>query len=461
MNNHEFLQIIQDITQQITQKTHLGDYADYATTKQELLPFLPNGQANDTAQLAQAIAHYCAHSVNTNHPQFANQLWSGQSKPAILGDILAVLTNSSSATFETAPLATVIENHIMKYLLQYYGFAGGEGLMATGGSHGNMMGMMLARANFYGDDKRRGLAGKHKAYTIINTEAHYSFDKAANILGLGTDSLLKIATNDHGQMDINAVEKLCQERNDIMMIVATAGTTVRGAFDNIAELARIAQQYKIWLHVDGAWGGAVQFSPTHRHLLAGLHWADSFCFDAHKMLGIPLICSFFMAKNRGLFDQYFTAGDGSYIFHNDEDTQERLNLGANSLLCGRRVDILKFWLDFYYYGEQGFARRIDNCLDNAQYFAQLVQNHPNLQLQSPQIINNVCFRYVAPQIGDVNEFNRQLRQSLYHHNQALFNIAQLGEELTLRLVLTSQHQTRQSCDELLAMIIAKAKEMLA
>ncbi len=84
-----------------------------------------------------------------------------------------------------------------------------------------------------------------------------------------------------------------------------------------------------------------------------------------------------------------------------------------------------------------------------------------MQLQSPQIINNVCFRYVAPQIGDVNEFNRQLRQSLYHHNQALFNIAQLGEELTLRLVLTSQHQTRQSCDELLAMIIAKAKEMLA
>ncbi len=454
----EFWQVLTDFQQN---QAILSQYQPYNMAKSALTPFLPDGKPHQDWQLIiQACEYYAKHTINTHHAQFANQLWSGQSQASLMGEVLSVMTNTSMATFETAPMATIIENHCLKWLKQLFGFEMGEAQMATGGSHGNMMAMMLARNEYFGDNKKNGLFAKKMGRVLISAESHYSSDKAANILGLGTDCLIKIPVLANGTMDTQEIAKICATSDDIMMIIATAGTTVRGAFDDIKALGAIAKKHKIWFHVDGAWGGAVGFSPKYKKLLDGLDYADSFVFDAHKMLGLPLMCSFFFNRHLGLFDKHFQAGDTSYIFHQDDETQDRLNLGGYSLLCGRRADILKFWLELLYYGQEGLAKRVEYLQELCQYFADKIINHQNFELQSPQTINNICFRYIDPQIQDLDEFNLSLRTTLYHRNQALVNFAYINGDLTIRLILTSINQTKESCDELFGLFENTAKEIL-
>ncbi len=245
------------------------------------------------------------------------------------------------------------------------------------------------------------------------------------------------------------------------LIIATAGTTVRGSFDPILEISAIAKKNNIWLHVDGAWGGAIKYSKSHRHLIDGLSKVNSFSIDFHKMLGLPLMCSLFMSRPRGLFQRNFSSGDPSYIFH-EHDEEEQLNLSAHSLQCGRRNDVTKLWLEWLLHGPSTWERNIHTYLKLAKKAEEIIQNSPYLELQSERIINNICFRFVHPKIKNLNEFNLILRNKLYHENIALVNYAFLNttKDLTIRLVLTSIHQTEESVASFFQVLIQKALEIL-
>lgn len=419
--------------------------------------------AGDWNALFRWIEHYLAYGVNTAHPAFVNRMWAGANLPSILGDMVVAATNTSACTYESAPVSTLMEKYMIDQMLELVGFTGGEGQMTTGSSNANMIAMMCARNGAALQVKERGLFGQPRLVAFVNAEAHYSMDKAANILGLGGDNLVKIEVNDQGAMLpsalADALERVVAGGGIPFFVAATVGTTVRGAYDPLGPLLDLRRKYGYWLHVDGAWGGAVVMSETlRRHFLSHLHEADSFTCDFHKMLGSALMCNVLLLnRNRRSLDQVLGGGDGSYLFRETADSGFT-DLGLTSLQCGRRVDSLKWFLDWKYHGREGFANRIERYLELCEYAEQCVHRAVELELVSPRVSFNICFRYRADS-RVANEFNQELRTRLYQRGAGLVGLAYIGGKLVMRLLVANINVGRTEIDGFFAQVISAGKEM--
>ena len=435
------------------------DYQDYASLKSKLqsLDIRIGNQSWD--DIWTTVNTYLDNSVKTAHPQYFNQLWAGQSEAALVGSIIEAVANTSMYTYEVAPVATIIENEMLNVFKRIFGFESGDAQVTSGGSNSNYVALLLALHRKFPGLKQSGLQGMPRCAVFVSSEAHYSMDKAAVMSGIGLDSLYKIPTDHRGVMRSDELEKQIQaciaEGYIPVSIIGTAGTTVRGAYDDFEALANMAEQYDCWLHVDGAWGGAVAFSTDGNQLLKGVDKADSMTWDAHKMLGVPLMCGVLFTRNTGCFDQVCNLGDTSYIFHDSED---RHDLGPYSLQCGRRVDMLKMWLEYVFYGEEGFRARIDHFMHLSGIAEKRISAEPGLELQSERWINNICFRSNTCNDGDLNRFNKAVRERLHTTGRSFVNIAYLKDELTVRLIITNKDVTEADIHEFFDLWLAAAAE---
>ena len=436
------------------------EYQNYASLKQKLQSLDVRIGSQSWDSVWATVETYLDNSVKTAHPQYFNQLWAGQSEPALVGSIIEAIANTSMYTYEVAPVATIIENEMLNVFKSVFGFDSGDAQVTTGGSNSNYIALLLALHKKFPELKQSGLQGLPRCAVFVSSDAHYSMDKAAVMAGIGLDSLIKVPADERGVMNTDLLETMIQDciasGRVPISIVGTAGTTVRGAYDNFEALADIAQQHACWLHVDGAWGGAVAFSSEARKFLNGFERADSMTWDAHKMLGVPLMCGVLFTRDSGCFDRVCNLGDTSYIFH---DTEERQDLGPYSLQCGRRVDMLKMWLEYVFYGEQGFKERIDNFMHLSNVAEQRIKAEPTLELQAERWINNICFRTTATSSSDLNGFNKSVRERLHRQGSSFVNIAYLGDELTIRLIITNKDVTESDIHEFFDIWVAAAAEV--
>ena len=406
------------------------------------------------------IEQFLKHSVNTNHPGFMNPLWGGFNLAAFAGDVIATLANNSMYTYELSPFATLIEQALIQRMCEIVGFADGNGTLTTGGSNGNMIGMMCARYNIDPLGQQRGFDGE-RLVCYVSEESHYSVLMSANVLGIGFDNVIKVPCDNDGRMRSDKLEE--EIERSIMnsqipfCVVATSGTTVRGAFDPIQEIAEICSNHKIWLHVDAAWGGSCLFSAKHRYLIDGIELADSVCWDAHKMMGIPLICSAFLIKRPEVLRKLCSHGNvAHYLFLDDA---EQIDLGRMSLQCGRRNDALKLFLAWREKGDAGWARQVEKYLKLADYLQSKVESHPNLEMMSSRVWSNVCLRYNSPDI-DSNQLNQQIRERLVKGGNFMISQSKIRGEIILRPVIANPHITEETIDDLVEEITRIGDEIV-
>jgi glutamate/tyrosine decarboxylase-like PLP-dependent enzyme len=233
-------------------------------------------------------------------------------------------------------------------------------------------------------------------------------------------------------------------------VVATAGTTVRGAFDPIKEIAEICSNHSIWFHVDAAWGGSCMFSAKHRSLMDGVELADSVCWDAHKMMGVPLICSAFLIKRPEILRKICSHGDvAHYLFHGET---EDVDLGRISLQCGRRNDALKLFLAWREIGDAGWARLIESYVSLADYLEATVKSHDKLEMRSQRVWSNVCFRYTVDGI-DHNDVNNQIRERLVKSGNFMVSKSNVNEDVILRAVIANPGVTTESLDKFIVEVV--------
>jgi len=407
------------------------------------------------------IEQYLDFSVRTGHPQFFNQLWSGFSFPGFLGELFTSLTNTSMYTYEVAPVATLMETECIKKMGAICGFKKPEGLLLSGGSNGTLQAMMIARNRALPNLKKEGFSDSTKLTAFISEESHYSFEKNANILGLGTESVRKVKTNERGEMIPSelsvAINKSLQHGELPFFVGATAGTVVKGAFDSLEEIVPIARQDNLWLHVDGSFGGSVLLSPQYRTLLKGLEKVDSFVWNAHKLMGLPIICSIFLVREQGHLLETNSVSGTDYIFH--DEIYGAHDLGASSLQCGRKVDSLKLWLAWKYYGDKGYAQRINRLFELAAYAEEIVNKNPSLELMAARSSVNICFRYLSTQRSDLKQFNLKLREELARSGKSMVNYAHLDKKLVIRLVITNPELAREDIDLFFDNLIQTAQSL--
>lgn len=354
------------------------------------------------------------YSVRTGSPTFNNQLYGAVDEVGMAGEWLSTMLNTNVHTYEVAPVFTVMEKALVAKFASLLGGAfaeAHEGIFVPGGSAANLYAMQLARHKIAPATKTGGNSAAVKPLVAFTSEeAHYSYQKNANVMGLGTDSLVKVACDPRtGAMDARALDVALTEakaRGDVLpfFVGATAGTTVLGAFDPFEELAKVCKKHGVWLHVDGAWGGAALFSRQQRHLIKGMDLADSFCTNPHKLMGAPLQTSVFISKHPGLLMSANSAKAG-YLFQPDKNNND-MDVGDMTLQCGRHADQLKLWLMWKALGDKGMEARVDHNVGLIAHMSERIRGakdalgRPQFIQVAPTSFANLCFYLVPPSMRD-------------------------------------------------------------
>ncbi|NXN74555.1 CSAD decarboxylase, partial [Himantopus himantopus] len=323
------------------------------------------------------------YSVRTGHPRFFNQLFSGLDHHALVGRLITEALNTSQYTYEIAPVFVLMEEVVLAKLRELVGWSSGDGIFSPGGSISNMYAMNVARFHRFPESRRKGNWALPRLALFASRESHYSIQKGAAFLGIGTDNVHLVGTDERGKMVPEELEKEIQrakaEGAKPFFVCATCGTTVLGAFDPLSGIADVCQRHGLWFHVDAAWGGSALLSGKHRHLLAGIE-ADSVAWNPHKMLAVGLQCSAFLLRDTSGLLQRCHGASATYLFQPDKFYDVSYDTGDKTPQCGRRVDCLKLWLLWKAIGTEGLACRVERAFAFTRYLAEEVKRRDGFQL---------------------------------------------------------------------------------
>ncbi|KIE02698.1 Pyridoxal phosphate-dependent decarboxylase, partial [Metarhizium majus ARSEF 297] len=328
---------------------------------------LPQDKGQGKDGLMTTIQDVLRYSVNTWDQGFLDKLTASTNAVGVASELVLAALNTNVHVFRVSPSLTVVEKVTARTLASYFGFEGPHagGITCQGGSASNLTSLVTARGVLYPDTKLLGCQG-HRFAIFTSAQGHFSVEKAAVTCGMGASSVVCVPVDKAGRMMPAALRSLVLDSQTQgrtpLYVNATAGTTVLGAYDPLREIRAVCDEFGMWLHVDGSWGGSVCFSAKQRHKLDGAELADSIAINPQKMLNVPMTCSFLLT------------GD-----------------------CGRRGDSLKLALAWVYYGSRGFEQGIDHAFDMARRLATLVDGSPSFELVStnPPPCLQVCF-YHAP-----------------------------------------------------------------
>ncbi|KAJ0178426.1 hypothetical protein K1T71_006249 [Dendrolimus kikuchii] len=356
------------------------------------------------------MADVARYSVNTAHPYFVNQLFSSVDPYGLVGQWLTDALNPSVYTYEVAPVFTLMEEEVLREMRTIVGWpeGDGDGIFCPGGSIANGYAISCARFYFYPETKTKGVYSVPNLVLFTSELAHYSTQKMAAFMGIGSDNCILVKADANGKMDIEDLEfkiaAAIETGSTPFLVTATAGTTVFGAFDPLIPISVLCKKYNLWLHVDAAWGGGALMSKKHRHILNGIELADSVTWNPHKLLAAPQQCSTFLIRHKNVLKAGHSC-NAKYLFQKDKFYDTSYDTGDKHIQCGRRADVLKFWFMWKAKGSEGFEKHVDTLFENANYFREHIRQRAGFRLviDKPEC-TNVMFWYIPCCLRDcVNE----------------------------------------------------------
>ena len=410
-----------------------------------------------------------SNSIAVSHPNTAAHLHCPPLLAALAAEVVISALNQSMDSFDQAPIATVLEQKLIRWLCAEAGLpVTGDGTFTTGGSQSNYMGLLLARdasckAHWNWSAQKSGLPPEARRLRIFCSEvAHFTVEKSASQLGLGTDAVVRVAVDDRFRVNPaalrNSLDATRAEGLLPMAIVATAGTTDFGSVDPLPELAALAHSAGAWLHVDAAYGGALLFSAQHRDQLRGIDKADSLSIDFHKLFWQPIPCSAFLLRDARHFDAIKLYAD--YLnpeLHEDEGIP---NLVTTSLLTTRRFDALKLWISLRTLGRAKLAAMIDRTVALAAHAAKTVRDALQLELMCEPQLSTVVFRFVPSQAdSDADQLNATLRLRLFDRGLAVIGHTRVRGRQCLKFTCMNPAVTEGQMEELIRMVVDVGMEI--
>ncbi|MFT7647493.1 MAG: glutamate decarboxylase [Candidatus Poriferisodalaceae bacterium] len=375
------------------------------------LAFGEDSCAHESADVLAAVEQVIEYSMHTSHPRFVNQNFAGPDPVSVVGDWLGAALNTTGATFEAAPVFTLMESAVLDKLGRLAGYVStGEsngslpvlppGLFCAGGSMGTLLALQLARHRHQPDVTLNGSNGDRLAL-FVSDAGHYAASKSAALLGIGTSGVVKVATDHLGAMLPAALDAAIDDAlasgQTPFAVIGTSGTTVTSAFDDLNAIADICEVRGLWLHVDGCYGGSALFSPEHAWRLRGVERSDSFVWNLHKMLGMTQQCTALLVRDPAQLAPCFATG-ADYLFQPDKLHGE-YDSGDRTFQCARRVDVLKLWLTWKTRGDEGFAARLDHAFAMAEHTRQRIADSDGAFVSVVSgSFTSVVFAWVPPHL---------------------------------------------------------------
>ncbi len=413
-----------------------------------------------------AYADFCElvlpYPMGNTHPRFWSWFMGNGTAFGAVADFLAAVMNPNMGG------GNHVANHVEAQVLDWSKEIAGlppsaSGLLVSGGSMANFVGLAVARNARAGVDVRRlGVAAiPRPLVTYASVEVHSCVQKAVESLGLGAESLRKVPVDDGYEVDVAALQRMiaCDRAAGLepFCVIGNAATINTGATDDLAALADLCERERLWFHVDGAIGALLALAPRHRELVRGMERADSVTLDFHKWLHVPFEAACVLVRDRQAHRDAF-ALTPEYL----EKTERGLASGAYwfseyGLQLSRGFRALKVWLTIKEHGLERFGRLIDRNIDQAHELAGLVEAAPDLELLAPVRTNIVCFRYDPGGLdaAQLNALNQELLVRVHESGLAAPSYTTLGDRYCLRAAIANFRTTSED----LALLVRVVREI--
>ncbi|MEA5473128.1 pyridoxal-dependent decarboxylase [Synechococcus sp. CCY9201] len=384
-------------------------------------------------------------AYNPHHPGALAHLDPPPLAASIVGDLICAGLNNNLLAEELSPSLSRLERSLCSWLAEAIGLpAGAGGIPASGGSLSNLMALVLAR-------HRAGLACCGQAVVLCSQDAHVSLAKALTVMGLPATALLTLPTDASGGLAIEALESrlktLRTQGVPVLAVVATAGTTVRGAVDPLESVADLCRPQGIWLHVDGAIGGVYALSDRHRHRVAGLAQADSITLNPQKLLGITKTSSLLLLADPAGLEEVFGTGL-PYM----EPSWGGSHGGEAGLQGTRPAEILKLWLGLRQLGLAGIEAVLDGAIERRRHLRQLLASGDRLDLKDGQL-HLLAFCPAGYDAEQATHWSAETRQRLLAE-QLMLSRPLYGGRHHLKAVLGNPHTRAEHLERLAQLVHA-------
>jgi len=387
------------------------------------------------------------------HPRYVGHQIAGPLPAAVWTEPVTAALNQSVAVFEMSPVGTVLEHQVISWLCALVGFPSESGgTLTSGGTEATFTGLLAARAAALPDAWTNGV-GADPPVLLCGEHAHYAVTRAGAQLGIGMRNVLAVRSRDY-KLDPEAladrIAEFARDGRRVMAVVATAGSTATGSFDDLDAVASVCDEHGIWLHVDAAHGGSALLSNTHRERLRGIERVRSLAWDPHKMMLLPSQAGTLLVRDARELESAFSQR-APYLFA-DAHAERSWDQGPRSFMCSRRADALKLWVALQRYGADALGELYDYFCALARFmFEEIAERAGFVALHEPEG-NILCFRYVGSGgLSNVtlDEVNRELRERYNQSGEGWITATNLDGRRVLRVTLMNPRTTTDDIRDIL------------
>jgi aromatic-L-amino-acid/L-tryptophan decarboxylase len=387
-------------------------------------------------------------AMYTGHPGFMAYISGSGTAPGAVADLIAAAINQNVGGWRLGPGATELELYLTSWFASRFGLpeqAGG--IVTSGGSMANFVALKVARDRALGIDVREEGVGDARLTAYTSSEVHFATTRAADMLGLGSNSVRLIETDEDYRLDVQAMGQRIEEdlSNGFkpFAVIATLGTVSTGAIDPLQDIAAVCRRYKLWMHIDAAYGGPAILADDLKPLLSGVEQADSIAFDPHKWMYTPHSGGVVLVRDlQWLADSF--AAHATYVHEDKEFTGRGLDLGMMGPQLSRSFWALKIFVSLLAYGTEAYGRRISHDVALARYLADLVREQEDFELSAPVELSICCFRFVPRDLPPapgreeyLDALNARLMAKVQMDGQVYYSNAVIGERFVLRCCIVN------------------------
>ena len=391
-------------------------------------------------------------SINVHHPRYIGHQVAVPAFISSLSGLISDVMSNGTGVYEMGMAANAIERIVTDLVAQRIGYdQNASGLLTSGGSLANLTALLAARkAKAPSAVWEKG--HQEKLAILVSEEAHYCIDRAARILGLGEEGIIKVPVNRDYSIDTSKVTDCLEEAQSkglhVIAIIGCACSTATGSYDDLEFLGDFASRHNLWFHVDGAHGAGVIFSEKYKHLVKGIAKADSVVLDFHKMLMTPALNTALIFKNSR--DSYRTFEQKAQYLWDSQHSQEWYNSGKRTFECTKLMMSIKVYAILKAYGEEAFSQNVNTLYDLAETFSEMIDKQESFELAHHPQANIVNFRYAPQQVDiDLNTLNNNIRQALIQSGKFYVVQTTINGEKYLRTTMMNPLTTK---DDLIALI---------
>ncbi len=341
-------------------------------------------------------------TISQDSPRNLSFVPSGPTPAAVLFDLVVSASCVCPESWQEGSGVIFAENQALRWLADLAGMpASAGGVFVSGGSAGNLSGLVAARETAMRARTKAGLARPDRWILVTSYEAHSSVKLAARVMDV---DVVTVPGDERGRLTGAALRTLFADRvpDGAFAISATAGTTNVGVVDDLAGVAAVCSDHGIWMHVDAAYGGAALAAPSARRLFAGIEHADSLVIDPHKWLFSPYDCAALLYRNP---DQAKAAHTQKADYLDVLQANDDWNPSDFAFHLTRRARGLPFWFSLATHGTQAYSQAVETTLATAHRAAELVDAHPDLELCMTPELSVVMFRRIGWQLPEYERWS--------------------------------------------------------